>query len=356
MTTHNLSTTTPGAFPRRRMPATQRSLRGSLLGTIFTPTGFIAKDFAVRAPSTTRPIAIVKIPGEAVEQQRMLEGLRDALVENKASTLEAVGLAALVARAACIHAKRPIRADVVAAALRVTSSLAKAVLACRPGLGPSRRSHFQMERLGWSGVGPEHPHVLFEAYADAIQERAPYVSNETAVAAATLCFEEVGLCGWHRIDLNAFFEQTRSDLLLMLAPALVLRPVPPHGLTFLSSHRPMARQARSGAASVTLRLARDAVAVVDLAQPPGPCEMTGKAFWSLCAALLCGDAELAASGAEVRLNRVDGSVDHRLVAPGLDCCLSPAAVNHLQQAVIQLLSDGEVRARVRAMEQTCGVL
>ena len=223
-------------------------------------------------------------------------------------------------------------------------------------MGPSRRSHFQLERLGWSGVGPEHPHVLFEAYADAIQTRAPYVSNETAVAAATLCFEEVGLCGWHPIDLNAFFERSRSDLLLMLAAALVLRPLPPHGLTFLSSHRPLDRQARTGTASLTLRLARDAVAVVDLGQPTGPCEMTGKTFWSMCAAVLCGDPELAASGAEVRLSRLEGSADHRLLAPGLDWCLSPASVSHLQQAVIQLLSDGEVRARVRAMEQTCGVL
>lgn len=349
---------TPARPRRRRLAATQRALKGALLGSIFTPTGFIAKDFVAGLPSTERGIGLADIPAGQAEQQQVLQALRDDLVEGRSSTLDALAMAALAARGACVRAKRPVRSDLVAAALRVASTLTRATNSVWPSQRPSPRSHFQLGRLGWGGIGPTQVDVVYDAYADALQTRAPYVANAVAVAAVTLCFDAICLHRRHPIDLDALFRDTRSDLLLLLTMALSVRPASGRDLTAVggAAEDALPCEMNIGRARVTLQFDAGMDAVVDLSLKAQPWTMTAREFWALCAAVLCGDPEMAAHGAEVQLTRIEGPTPFRLRARGVDWRLRPTTLVHLQEALSRLLSDERSRRQLRRLELTVGAV
>jgi len=267
-------------------------------------------------------------------------------------------MAAFVARAACVNARRPIRSDSVAAALRIASALSKATSAKWNFAEPKQRCGSGLRPLGWSGIGPAHSHDVFDAYADALQTRSPYVSNATAIAAVTLCSDSVSYCRLIRPDLTEYFGAASCDLLLLLSMALRHRPVANLDLNHLgaSVDEPTKCEAKVGRAHVTVDFEAGMDAVVDLSLRTQPWVMSSKVFWALCAAVLCGDAEMAAQGEVVRLTHVEGPNPYRLQARGRDWRLNPSTLLQLQQALTQLLRDPRASRQVKRLELTEGVL
>lgn len=347
----------PGGSARRRLPATQRSLKGSLFGTIFTPTGLLASDFRASAPSTAEPFLGYPLPPEPHLQQTILHQLRDDLLDGRASDLESIVLAAWLARRVCLHVRRPVRADLAAAALRVAAELSRAVRKARPGRMPCRRTHAQLERLGWAGLGPAFTDQVFDAQADAIESWGPYCLNASAVAAVTTCLEQACLCRAQPLDLAGVFNRAGPDFKKLVAMSLLAfsQPAPDRngGMGQKALFR-VAHRWSCGQTEVTARLDAPVSFVIRVAHGIAPLVLSAPGFWVLCATLLCGHAEEAARGPHLRLRSMEGAALYQLAGLGVNWHLLPEFLHQLQRTVGKVLSDERCQAQLRRIELTRG--
>jgi hypothetical protein len=359
MSTHsNTSSDQADGSARRRLPATQRSLKGSLFGTIFTTTGLLASDFRASAPSTAEPFLSYPFPPEPHRQQTILHQLRDDVLDGQASSLESIVVAAWLARRVCLHVKRPVRSDLAAAALRVAAELSRAVRKARPDHAPCRRTHMQLDRLGWAGLGPAFTDQVFDAQADALESRGPYCVNASAVAAVTTCLEQACLCRAYRLDLGDVCNRAGLDLRKLLAMSLLAfsQPAPDRDIAGVGPP-PLFRVAHRwscGHTEVTARLDAPVSVVISVAPGIAPLVLSAPGLWALCATLLCGDADEAAQAPHVCLRRVEGAALFHLQGLGVNWHLLPESLQQLQRTVGKVLFDERCQAQLRRIELTRG--
>jgi len=354
----NTSFDQTGGSARRRLPASHRSLKGVLFGTIFTPTGLLASDFRASAPSNAEPFLGYPLPPDPHRQQTILHRLRDDVLDGRASDLESIVVAAWLARRVCLRVQHPVRADLAAAALRVAAELSRAVRKARPGHAPCRRTHMQLDRLGWAGLGPAFTDQVFDAQADAIESWGPYCLNASAVAAVTTCLEQACLCRTYPLDLADIFSRAGPDLRKVLAMSLLAftQPAPNRDIPGVGQQAlfRVAHRWSCGQTEVTARLDAPVSVVIHVAHGIAPLVLSASGFWTMCATLLCGDADEAARGPHVRLSRVDGTALYQLQGLGVNWHLLPEFLHQLQRTVGQVLSDERCQAQLRRIELTRG--
>jgi hypothetical protein len=340
------------------LPATQRSLKGSLFGTIFTTTGFLASDFRASAPSTAEPFMGYPFPAEPHRQQTIVHRLRDDVLDGRASDLESIIVAAWLARRVCLHVQRPVRSDLAAAALRVAAELSRAVRTARPDHAPCRRTHMQLDRLGWAGLGPAFTDQVFDAQSDALESLGPYCTNSSAVAAVTTCLEQACLCRAYRLDLGEVFNRAGPYLRRLLPMSLLAftQPAPDRGIAGVGppTRSRVEHRWSCGQTEVKARLDAPVSAVISVAPGIAPLVLSAPGLWALSATLLCGDADEADRGPHVCLRRVKGSALYHLHGLGVSWHLLPDFLQQLQRTVGSVLFDERCQAQLRRIELTRG--
>lgn len=346
--------------PRKRRPVTRSSLKGTLLESIFTPTGLIAKQVQMGSFADSNAPFYFSLPQEKEKQQHVLHTLRDDLIDGRNPTFDAVAASGFFALQACQRAKRPIRSDQIASSLRFAAALHRA------SFGPWKISQevaherSGLAKLGWLGLGPVFVDQFYEAYADALECGSPYTSNAVARAALTVCLEEICRCRNSYLNVSEVFHGLEIHLRPMLSMALTAfqQPAPERDLKGYAARKTDPTKFRMvvGQAQVEAEFAPKIwVSISAAGQKPLTLTMPG--FGMLCSTLLCGYSEAAKQSPVVCLTKPGAdSPLHKLQIANHDWLLHSNTLVQLQRAILKLFDDQGYQRRMRHLELTCGAL
>lgn len=300
------------------------------------------------------------LPDGAEAQQKAVHALRDSLIDGSELVLDQVGTAIYFARAVCMRATRPIRSDVVAAALRSAAAFHRAICAPRPTRPEVAHEKSQLARLGWKGIGGVRTDEFFEQYAEAVTSRAPYTSTELAAAALTFCLEGVCVSSHFRDEIAAPLPSLNSELRLILAMALTAFPEPAPDRDFGIFAPPLNKSSKtvaySGAVEVEASFSeKDFVAVKVHSQRPIALNIPG--FEMLCSLLLSGGAATTVGVGAMTMSWSRRAVgEHKLQIASQDWTISSKTLTDLQRSVTAIQNDAAYTTRIRHLELTRGTM